>query len=235
MNSRLLILALIGGVLFSCEVTAVCEPGSQGPGGVCNCTNAPGWTEGNWYEPWCHQGTCFTKMKKQWELCMGKPNGTGLGDKTWCWKENRSTRCPTILEEEKVFLCSSRGDCGRNSKFCDFSSGDSGTCVFCPPNGTDCDSYLPLDNEKGLQACKKRCEWTDWTPPARTTKKNNFKKTQSTTSQMTQSIWKKIYSNMKFHHNSLKSFISEFSWLLCSFQGDFTQKLISWNALRLNY
>ena len=64
--------------------------------------------------------------------------------------------------------------------------------------------------------------FTDWTPPARTTKKNNFKKTQSTTSQMTQSIWKKIYSNMKFHHNSLKSFINEFSWLLCSFQGDLT-------------
>ena len=82
--------------MFSLVVEEVCEKGNQGPGGVCNCTNAPGWTEGNWWKPWCHQGMCLTGMKLPYEECFGKLNGTGLGDGTWCWNEQRNKRCPTI-------------------------------------------------------------------------------------------------------------------------------------------
>jgi len=77
-------------------VATVCDAGDKGTGGVCNCTNAPGWTEGNWWKPWCHQGMCLTGMKLPYEECFGKLNGTGLGDGTWCWDEKRNTRCPTI-------------------------------------------------------------------------------------------------------------------------------------------
>ena len=74
----------------------MCDAGDQGTGGVCNCINAPGWTEGNWWKPWCLQGMCLTGMKIPYEKCIGKPNGTGLGDGTWCWDGQRNTRCPTI-------------------------------------------------------------------------------------------------------------------------------------------
>ena len=60
----------------------------------------------------------------------------------------------------KVFLCSSPSDCKRNSNFCDFSNGGSGTCVSCPSGGTKCASYLSRDNENGIQACTNKCEWT---------------------------------------------------------------------------
>ena len=61
----------------------------------------------------------------------------------------------------KVFLCSSPSDCKRNSNFCDFSYGDSGTCVPCPSGGTDCASYLSSDMKKGMRACTFRCfKWT---------------------------------------------------------------------------
>jgi len=279
MNSRLLIINLIGVFLFSCEVTAD-ELENTGKDCWRNCNRQQGPCD------WCgSKGFCCTKKDNWTDTSFGCDGSFGgetrhecalkLDQGPYCATEGQICKCHgkvkygrdenwtaekdvvgsiNCTNEEfgdpkpyfkKECLCTPMGekvckkfiDCKNMSNFCDFSYGDSGTCVPCPSGGTDCASYLSSDMKKGKRACNFRCDKTDWTPPARTTKNNNFKKTQSTTSQMTQSIWKKIYSNMKFHHNSLKYFISEFSWLLCSFQGDLTitQKLISWNALRLNY
>ena len=74
----------------------MCDAGDKGPGGVCDCINEPGWIEDIWWNPWCHKGMCITHMKLPYEECHGKPNGTGLGDGTWCWNEQRNKRCPTI-------------------------------------------------------------------------------------------------------------------------------------------
>ena len=78
--------------LYLSVVTTKCDAGNQGAAGVCNCINAKGWIEGIWRKPWCHEGKCYTGQA--YDKCIGKPNGKGLGDGTWCWNEERNTGCP---------------------------------------------------------------------------------------------------------------------------------------------
>jgi len=69
-----------------------CPAGNRGTGGICDCTNANGWTEGQWKKPWCYEGQCYTGQA--YDECIGKPNGYDLKDGTWCWNEERNTACP---------------------------------------------------------------------------------------------------------------------------------------------
>ena len=81
-------------ILYSWVVlTTECDAGSNGAGGACDCTTAKGLTEGEWRQPWCHQGKCYTGQA--YDKCVGKSNGHALGDGTWCWNAERNTECPT--------------------------------------------------------------------------------------------------------------------------------------------
>ena len=63
----------------------------MGRGGLCNCKEAPGWDDGNWSNPKCHEGNCYAGQ--YYDECKGKDNLYSLGDGTWCWDEKRSTEC----------------------------------------------------------------------------------------------------------------------------------------------
>merc|ERR1719487_1864195 len=52
----------------------MCPPGEDGDGGECDCTGVEGWSEGEWEEPECDDGSCFTRQDD--ERCEGK--GWGL-------------------------------------------------------------------------------------------------------------------------------------------------------------
>ena len=73
--------------------TLNCSAGARGTGGICDCTNAIGWIEGQWWKPWCNEGLCNTGQ--DYKECIGKADGHKLGDDTWCWKERRNTQCQT--------------------------------------------------------------------------------------------------------------------------------------------
>ena len=70
-----------------------CPSGERGTGGICDCTNAKEWIEGQWWRPWCHEGKCYTGQK--YDECIGKNNSHPLGDGTWCFNEERNTECQT--------------------------------------------------------------------------------------------------------------------------------------------
>ena len=70
---------------------------------------------------------------------------------------------PVSFDEYSILgekVCKKFIDCKNMSNFCDFSYGDSGTCVPCPSGGTDCASYLSSDMKKGKRACNFRCDKT---------------------------------------------------------------------------
>ncbi len=77
-----------------------CPAGSRGDGGYCSCVGAPGWVAGEWLDPWCHEGKCYTGQAHA--ACEGRGAGysgpllTGeYGfDGTWCHDERRQTECP---------------------------------------------------------------------------------------------------------------------------------------------
>ena len=50
---------------------------------------------GEWLDPWCHEGKCYSGSKV-YKDCKGKSNGHQIGDGTWCWDGRRDTRCPAI-------------------------------------------------------------------------------------------------------------------------------------------
>ena len=70
-----------------------CPAGGRGSGGECQCEKAIGGTEGQWRTPWCYDGVCYTGQA--YDECKDKKNGHPLGDGTWCWNQERNTRCPT--------------------------------------------------------------------------------------------------------------------------------------------
>ena len=70
-----------------------CPAGGRGSGGECQCEKAIGGTEGQWRTPWCYDGVCYTGQA--YDGCKDKKNGHPLGDGTWCWNQERNTRCPT--------------------------------------------------------------------------------------------------------------------------------------------
>ena len=73
-----------------------CLAGTRGQGGACDCTTASGWIEGEWTDPWCHQGKCYSGQN--YGACAGKGlwnNSESLGDGTWCFNEERNTECQT--------------------------------------------------------------------------------------------------------------------------------------------
>ena len=69
----------------------ICPPGTKGPGGICQCSTME---DGPWSEPKCNKGLC--KANQDYEDCVGKKNGTMIGDGFWCWNNKRGTRCPMI-------------------------------------------------------------------------------------------------------------------------------------------
>ena len=71
----------------------LCHAGTRGKGGQCNCAAAIGWVDGEWWNPWCYEGRCYTGQV--YNDCVGQANGASLGDGTWCWNEDRNTECPT--------------------------------------------------------------------------------------------------------------------------------------------
>jgi len=71
----------------------VCPAGDRASGGKCECEQAVGYYEGTWRSPWCYEGVCYTGQAHA--QCMGAENGHSLGDGTWCWGQERNTRCPT--------------------------------------------------------------------------------------------------------------------------------------------
>ena len=71
-----------------------CPSGDRGTGGICDCTNAKGWIDGQWFRPWCLKGKCYTGQ--EYDECIGKIDNHMLGDGTWCWKEARNTLCQTM-------------------------------------------------------------------------------------------------------------------------------------------
>ena len=77
----------------------MCLEGQKGYGGTCNCSEAIGWTEGEWKTPWCHEGACYTGQ--DYDECENKDNDHQLGDGTWCYDESRNTRCPTYSGNAK--------------------------------------------------------------------------------------------------------------------------------------
>jgi len=98
----------------------ICPAGTRSAGGACNCTAAVGYVEGAWRTPWCYEGSCYTGQAS--EQCIGADNGHPLGDGTWCWGQERNTRCPTASETTPppvMEVCEptyngyySYGDCG---------------------------------------------------------------------------------------------------------------------------
>ena len=71
-----------------------CPSGNRGTGGICDCTNAKGWIDGQWWTPWCHEGKCYTGQ--EYDKCINKSNTHPLGDGTWCFNEARNTNCRTM-------------------------------------------------------------------------------------------------------------------------------------------
>ena len=72
-----------------------CPAGSNGKGGKCDCTAASGWEEGEWLDPWCHEGKCYSGQD-DYPGCIGKGLNSiaeDLGDGTWCFNERRDTDC----------------------------------------------------------------------------------------------------------------------------------------------
>ena len=71
-----------------------CPAGKKGTGGICDCTNARGATEGLWGKAWCYDGKCYTTQDT--DKCVGKLNNySEFGDGTWCWNEKRNALCTT--------------------------------------------------------------------------------------------------------------------------------------------
>ena len=79
-----------------------CPNGGTEPKDVCDCSKAPGWVEGEWADPWCHGGKCFSGQNH--DDCVGKENGHQLGDGTWCFDKRRDTECPPISGEKHNWL-----------------------------------------------------------------------------------------------------------------------------------
>ena len=85
-----------------------CPGGEKGPGGNCLCSQALGKDQGQWGDPFCHQGLCIIQQLTSGDHCKAKPMGLhGLKDGTWCWNKKRQTACPTgnnyIFVTEFVF------------------------------------------------------------------------------------------------------------------------------------
>ena len=72
-----------------------CPNKGTSPKKACDCSKAPGWTVGEWLDPWCHEGKCYSGSKVS-EDCKGKSNGHQIGDGTWCWDGRRDTQCHAI-------------------------------------------------------------------------------------------------------------------------------------------
>lgn len=64
------------------------------PNTVCDCSKAPGWVKGEWPDPWCHGGNCFSGVKHI--NCTANGNNNPFSDGTWCHNGRRDTKCPII-------------------------------------------------------------------------------------------------------------------------------------------
>ena len=63
---------------------------------MCDCTRATGWIKGEWRDPVCYEGNCYSGQN--YVACEGKgllSNPENLGDGTWCFNEERNTQCQT--------------------------------------------------------------------------------------------------------------------------------------------
>ena len=72
-----------------------CSSGTLGPGGACECEKASGWKEGEWNSPSCNQGYCL--ITQPYEGCKGKQNNHKLGDGTWCYNNERVSKCQVAI------------------------------------------------------------------------------------------------------------------------------------------
>ena len=72
----------------------ICEAGSKGAGGRCDCTKTDGWTEGKWAKPRCDKGKCKTRQIH--DRCKGISSVKLLGDGTWCYNNYRISVCRNI-------------------------------------------------------------------------------------------------------------------------------------------
>lgn len=105
------VISLAGRGLLGVSAT-ICHAGTRGSGGECNCTKAVGWIDGEWWNPWCYEGRCYTGQ--YYDECVGIANGNSLGDGTWCWNEARNTECPT-----ETATCTTDSECLEQDKCVD--------------------------------------------------------------------------------------------------------------------
>ena len=99
-SEKLIVKAVGNEISYPCiELKTICDAGSKGAGGLCDCTKLDGWTKGKWEKPICSQGECRARQK-QYEFCKGSsykhPNGKPLGDGTWCRNGHFFSICLTI-------------------------------------------------------------------------------------------------------------------------------------------
>jgi len=132
--SAVMVIYLVGQGLSKVSAT-LCHAGTRGKGGQCNCAAAIGWVDGEWWNPWCYEGRCYTGQV--YNDCVGQANGASLGDGTWCWNEDRNTECPT-----ETATCTTASDCLEQEKCVNGKCQGKETLVL-----VECDSDACLNDQ----------------------------------------------------------------------------------------